>query len=96
MERLNGDEKFSNNIQILDFWRWAHSDLLCNTERGILAEYIVAMAIGVENGVRKEWESYDLLTHNNIKVEVKSSAYLQSWNDNRLSKIRFDIRPTKL
>ncbi len=31
---------------IKDFWQWAYSDLVGNTDRGTLAEYIVAKAIG--------------------------------------------------
>lgn len=33
-------------IDQVSYWKWAHSDLLCNRERGVLAEYIVAQAIG--------------------------------------------------
>lgn len=32
---------------LADFWSWAHSDLMGNTERGILAEYIVACSLGI-------------------------------------------------
>ena len=30
---------------VLDFWKWAYSDLLDNAQRGILAEYLVANAL---------------------------------------------------
>lgn len=30
-----------------------------------------------------------------IKIEVKSSAYLQTWNQNQFSTIQFDIAPKK-
>ena len=33
-----------------DYWAWAFSDLVSNTERGNLAEYIVATAMGCGGG----------------------------------------------
>ncbi len=29
-------------VTIVDCWQWAYSDLISNTERGVLAEYLVA------------------------------------------------------
>ena len=78
---------------VLDFWQWSSSDLLGNTMRGVLAEYIVGTALGILKHVRIEWAEYDLLTHEGIKLEVKSAAYLQSWSQKRLSKISFGIEP---
>lgn len=99
-----GDEEFQNtgqaiNAVLIDFWRWSASDLVSNATRGILAEYLVACAIGIADGARVEWDAYDLLipkTDNRaeIRIEVKSSAYLQSWQQKKLSKIIFSIRPT--
>ena len=31
---------------VLDYWKWAHSCLLDNVERGAFAEYLVACAVG--------------------------------------------------
>lgn len=78
---------------VLDFWQWSSSDLLGNTMRGVLAEYIVGTALGILKDVRIEWAEYDLLTHDGIKLEIKSSAYLQSWSQKRLSNISFGIEP---
>lgn len=77
-----------------DFWSWAHSDLMGNTERGILAEYIVACAIGVEKKERIEWAPYDLCSKEGIHIEVKSSGYLQTWGQKKLSSPTFGIQPT--
>src|SRR3954451_18080617 len=44
-----------------DFWAWAFSDLRQNSVRGHLAEYIVAMALGVRLEVRSAWDDHDLL-----------------------------------
>ena len=74
-----------------DFWQWSASDLLSNTLRGTLAEYIVARDLGVASGVREEWRAYDLQTPEGIKVEVKASSYWQSWGQTRPSVIEFDI-----
>ena len=59
-----------------DFWRWAYSDLMGNAERGILAEYLVACALGLEKEPRISWRKYDLLTADGIAIEVKASGYL--------------------
>jgi hypothetical protein len=80
---------------LLDFWQWAYSDLVGNTERGILAEYLVALACDIENSIRIGWDSFDLLVDNIIKVEVKSSAYLQSWKQTKFSKPIYGIAKTK-
>ncbi|MDQ2798836.1 MAG: hypothetical protein M3Y13_04230, partial [Armatimonadota bacterium] len=95
-----GDEQFSPQtlmpLMLLDFWRWSASDLVSNATRGILAEFIVASALGVAGGVRAEWDAFDLLTPSGLKVEVKSASYLQSWYHRKLSPITFGIRPTRL
>ena len=78
-----------------DFWRWNMSDLLSNATRGILAEFIVGTAIGLDQkDVRNEWDAYDLTSKDGIKIEVKSSAYIQSWKQKDYSKISFSIKPT--
>jgi len=43
---------------------------------------------------REEWDTYDLQTKNGLKIEIKSSSYLQSWEQKELSKIIFGIKPT--
>ncbi len=79
---------------LLGFWRWSTSDLVNNATRGVLAEYLVACALGLEADLRIEWDAYDLRTTDGTTVEVKSAAYLQSWHQERESAIGFDIRPT--
>lgn len=94
----NGNEKFrlknqNLNFSLLDFWRWSVSDILSNATRGILAEFIVAKALDVDvSNARDQWDAYDLVMSENIKVEVKSSAYLQSWEQLDFSKIIFSTR----
>ena len=75
-----------------EFQAWACGDLLANTTRGLLAEYIVATAVGTLKTKRVEWDKYDL-TIDGIGVEVKSAAYVQSWEQTVPSVISFDIGP---
>jgi hypothetical protein len=77
------------------FWRWACSDLVGNSLRGLLAEYIVHSAVGSQTSVRVEWDACDIETPDGIRVEVKASGYLQSWDQKRLSGIAFDIAPKR-
>jgi len=101
MKTHTGNEHFTFDgmpagILLNDFWAWSSSDLLNNTLRGALAEYIVASALGINtNESRCDWTAFDLLSQSGRKIEVKSSAYLQSWTSDRLSKIQFCIRPTR-
>jgi hypothetical protein len=53
--------------------------------RGVLAEYIVSMDIKCPYQVREEWDAYDLITPEKVKVEVKSASYLQSWEQTKFS-----------
>lgn len=80
---------------LLRFWRWTSSDLVGNAMRGLLAEYIVGMAVGaVSTTTRQEWDAADLVTEDGVRIEVKSAAYLQSWAQEALSRISFGIQPT--
>jgi hypothetical protein len=81
---------------LLDFWCWSTSDILSNVTRGVFAEFVVATAMNIDiNKPRDEWSAYDLITSTGIRIEVKSSAYLQSWSQKRLSTISFSISPAR-
>lgn len=97
--RKSGDENFSLrgealDIQLSAFWQWSSSDLVSNAMRGVLAEFLVASALGLAHGVRNQWDAFDLLLADGTRLEVKSAAYLQSWAHAKLSNIVFTIRPT--
>ena len=99
--KKTGKEPFVFNgnevpLNVLSFWQWSSSELLGNALRGVLAEFIVASTIDVLEQPREEWDAYDLITKSGLKIEIKSSAYLQSWNQIELSKIIFGIQPTVL
>lgn len=98
--RLSGQESFHQagqqlGFDVLSFWQWSASDLVSNTLRGVLAEYIVAQALGVADGIREEWAPFDLVDPRGITVEVKSAAFLQSWHQERLSSIVFSCPRTR-
>jgi hypothetical protein len=82
--------------KLSDFWKWSTSDLLSNATRGRFAEFVVATAMGIDlaSYAREEWSEYDLETWEwgKIRIEVKSAAYLQSWDQRNYSKIIFSIR----
>lgn len=77
-----------------EFYAWAYGDLFTNTTRGVLAEYIVATALGITETTRSEWNQYDL-QFGDVGVEVKSAAYVQAWKQARPSDISFSIRPAR-
>lgn len=99
VDRKSGTERFHHDgdplrFDVLSFWQWSVSDLLSNATRGILAEYLVARALGDTAGARAEWDPFDATTSDGVRVEVKSSGYVQSWHQNRLSQISFSTCPT--
>ena len=73
-----------------DFWSWAYSDLWSNRNRAVLAEFIVGVTLGVIDSPRLEWDAVDLI-YQGKTIEVKSAAFLQSWQQDRPSRIVFDI-----
>lgn len=80
------------SLTVSDFWTWGFSDLLDNTLRGVLAEFLVSSVCGTSD-VRINWTPYDCVSPSSRRIEVKSAAYLQSWTDEDFSRISFDIAP---
>ena len=88
--RLNGLERFVElDASVLDFWRWAFSDLRENTVRGILAEYLVAKAVRDNRDLRISWDNFDVRAAEGTTIEVKCSAFLQSWPQRTHSRLEF-------
>ena len=87
---LDGRERFRGlDATVADFWRWAFSDLRDNTTRGILAEFLVARAVDDERDLRIGWDNFDAQAPDGTAIEVKCSAFLQSWPLERHSELRF-------
>ena len=93
--RLHDGETVLPIGTVEDFWFWSASDLRENTLRGIFAEYLVALKLGLTEKPRIEWAPYDL-EFKGKKIEVKSSGYVQAWpktkKDNSPS---WNVGPTK-
>ncbi len=111
MQHLHGDEHITFDgmpigYMLQDFWAWNSSNLLNNTIRGAYCEFIVSAALGLDlNDTNSDWDAYDIdfphsWVHNrvlrdSVHIEVKSSAYLQAWEQSKPSAIQFSIRPTR-
>lgn len=91
---VGGPDEAAKGMTVLDYWRWSGSDLLDNAQRGVLAEFLVACALGVTDEPRAEWAAYDIL-YRNRKIEIKSAAYAQSWHQKAPSTISFRVAPQK-
>jgi hypothetical protein len=87
---LRPDEPFVGlSATVGDFWSWAFSDLRSNIARGVLAEFLVARAVEAQQSMRVSWDNYDVEAPDGTRIEVKSSAYLQSWPQKRHSALIF-------
>lgn len=74
---------------LLDFWRWAFSDLRMNDVRGVYAEWLVAKLLHLDPPPRDSWDCCDIRTPDGKRIEVKSAAYVQAWNQTKPSRITF-------
>lgn len=94
MEQLTGNEEFtlhgaSAGISVKDYWSWAYSDLIDNTQRGVMAEFLVYSSL---KSMRENWLPFDVTSPSGRRIEVKSAAYIQAWTpENIFAQIRFDI-----
>lgn len=108
----NGDEKLINNgsympYSVLDFWKWAYSNLLHNMQRGTFAEFIVKSALDM-NGIHENnakntgLEPYDIdgpwikSLNRASHIEVKSAASVQLWDIKHPDRLSFSIAPAKV
>ena len=82
------------NKTALDFWRWALSDTSQNITRGILAEYIVALAINADAKPRDPWRSWDL-EKGDFKIEVKNTSETQAWSSKKKTRLSVTISLAK-
>lgn len=74
------------DLTVTSFWAWAYSGLIDNKNRGVLAEFIVAKALKIKTTAHDPWGTHDLISTAGTAVEVKSTGYLQAWNQRRLSR----------
>jgi len=64
------------NVNVVDFWSWAYSDIPVNTNRSALAEFLVGSFLGVMSKPRIEWGECDHINREK-KIKVNCSAYHQ-------------------
>lgn len=83
--------------ELMDFRRWALTDLALNINRGRFAEWLVGKALGAiaPDSYQMGWASYDL-DYGGHRIEVKSSARGQSWHQARPSAVSWGIAPSRL
>jgi hypothetical protein len=77
--RLIGDADLPANATLLDFWQWAFGDICDDDLKGYFAEWMVCRLIGLPQPRRVSWADSDLITPKGTRIEVKASAYWQSW-----------------
>ncbi len=98
-----GDETFmvdgkTINLTTNDFWQWAYSDLNNSIVQSMLAKFIVASSIKtVTTRLERSrtGNSYDLLSKNGYKVNVRAAAYIQTLDEEYPDHISFSIAPIK-
>jgi hypothetical protein len=76
---LVGDAVLPEQTSLHDFWRWAFSDLCDDDIKGIFAEWMVSKLLDLSSDRRVSWANSDLVTPTGKRIEVKASAYWQSW-----------------
>ena len=92
-------------ITILNFWQWGYSNLLQNILRGKFAEFIVKIALAETNPKFLEKNNnslspYDLTgpvipsTKLQSRIEVKSAAFVQTWDIRHPNQATFRIAPS--
>lgn len=69
-------------FHIAEFWQWAYSDMLRNTNRGVLAEFVVKAALELggiytNTDIRSNFEPYDLVGPN---IEQRFTLELENSN----------------
>lgn len=77
--RLTGDAQLTTDGTLLDFWRWAFSDLCDDDIKGIFAEWMVITLLGLPLTRRVSWANSDIILGNDTRIEVKATAVWQSW-----------------
>lgn len=108
----NGDEKLINDGEylpytMLDFWKWAYSNVLHNMQRGTFADFIVRSSLDrggiiTRSEIGTGLEPYDLEgpvipSQGRVsRIEVKSAAFVQVWDIKHPERANFSISPATL
>lgn len=88
-------DKYKPYISLTDFQEWAFPQFINESQRSLLAEYIVASAIGpVNETIDKRFmqsRPYDFLTPEGLRVEVRYASYLQLTDINHPDRITYTL-----
>jgi hypothetical protein len=76
---VSGGDGPPDGMSVLDFWRWAFADLCDDDVKGWFAEWLVGLLLGLPQTRRISWAGSDHVTPEGVRIEVKASAYWQSW-----------------
>lgn len=83
------------SLTVNDFWRWAYSDLADERNRSMMAEFIVASSIGASRqddaSSGQACKRRGLLSPDGYRLEVRSAAYVQSWDMEHPDHVSFSI-----
>jgi hypothetical protein len=78
------NRRSTSSVYSLNSRRIGNRSRLSN--RGVLCEFIVAQALGLASNGHDPWGTHDLVSATGTRIEVKSTAYLQSWDQTELSR----------
>ncbi len=78
-ETPTGINRRLENTSLLDFWKWAFSDLCDDDLKGIFAEWIVLKLLEIPSVRRVNWANSDIITPEGVRIEIKATSYWQSW-----------------
>ncbi|WP_147272017.1 hypothetical protein [Marinilabilia salmonicolor] len=63
-----------------------------NINSAAIGEYIVTKAMGIFRSPESSWESFDILSPEGIKIEVKTAGLVQIWQQKKPSVPSYDIK----
>lgn len=78
-DAVHGSGGPPDGATVLEFWCWAFSNLCDDDIKGWFAEWLVGLLLGLPLRPRISWANSDHITPEGVRIEVKASAYWQSW-----------------
>lgn len=84
-------------FHIAEFWQWAYSDMLRNTNRGVLAEFVVKTALELggiytNTDIRSNFEPYDLIGPNIKQAFTPPPEKLENTNSYGFLPCRIEVK----
>jgi hypothetical protein len=80
-KKFTGEAAINSEATMLSFWHWAFSDLCDDDIKGIFAEWMVGVLLGLPlaSSRRVSWADSDFVLPDRTRIEVKATALWQSW-----------------